>query len=228
MGISARSSFLEIAQLPLPVSAKQVRLYEERHVRFLFLCGAMFVLMALSGYFEERLYKVVPDFDYFWTVAFVELAVFTVAGGIEMVRQRGREQKASSSSAPVWLYFAAAVALALNQSVGKLVNRYVNYATNLVFKSVNLMPTLLFSAFYLGRTHGFMEWIAASLLVTSCCAMALGDAQTAPEFKAEGMLVAGAGSVLAVTRSMLQEKALKDYDAPISECLFFTNGAGAG
>ena len=47
---------------------------------FLILSVVTIGLIGASCYFEEWMYKVLPDFNYYWTVALAELAVFSVVG----------------------------------------------------------------------------------------------------------------------------------------------------
>ena len=57
------------------------------------------VLISASCYFEEWMYKRLPNFNYFWTVACAELAVFTVAS-VAGAGGHGHDRAAPQGSVP--------------------------------------------------------------------------------------------------------------------------------
>jgi len=128
--------------------------------------------------------------------------------------------------APLSLYAAIALALGLSQALGKITNRYLNYATGTIIKSAKLVPTLLISVVWLRRKVSPAEWLAASLLVLSSALMALGEKAVEPNFDPVGLPVAAFQLFLAALQGNLQERALKDYGAPISEAMAYGNGLG--
>ncbi|CAE6952631.1 Papst2 [Symbiodinium sp. CCMP2592] len=103
---------------------------------------------------------------------------------------------------------------------------YLNYATNTVIKSGKLVPTLLISVIWLERKVSLAEWAAAVLLVLSSAFMALGEQAVTPSFDPIGLILAGAQLLCAAMQGNLQEKALKDYGASITEALACSNGFG--
>lgn len=64
--------------------------------RFAWLALGVCVLHVLSTLVEEWIYKELPGFRYWWTVTFVELAVFSVGGLVECCFLRGRGRSSSS------------------------------------------------------------------------------------------------------------------------------------
>ena len=78
---------------------------------FAALSALTIVLISASCYFEEWMYKALPGFDYFWTVAFAELLVFSVmsiAGAFAtgtlgaLLRDRKAPSTSTSSKPPSW------------------------------------------------------------------------------------------------------------------------------
>lgn len=222
-----------MVQLPAPMrpAAASPDTPKPRTATFFFLCSGFFSMMTVSSYLEEMIFKSLPGFDYYWSVAFVELAVFCATGVVLRHWQEPPDittRKPGFLAAPQWLYMVIGLLLASHQGVGKVVYRYLNYTTGMMLKSMKLVPTLVFSTVWLRRTHRAAEWAAALLLVTSASSMVLGEARVAGlDFNPVGLLVAAAGLGLALLQTLLQDKALRDWDAPLAECSIWTNAFGA-
>lgn len=77
------------------------------------------VLVSASCYFEEYMYKRLPGFNYFWTVALAELAVFSVmtVAGAACNGTLGEPRKA-----PLGLYALQAVIMAVYAAIAKAGN----------------------------------------------------------------------------------------------------------
>ena len=89
---------------------------------FALLAAGTIGFLQLSCVLEEWIFKQLPGFNFHWTVALVELLLFTLFGrlgqGREPVLRRG----------PVGLYVGVGGALALGTGLGKVSFRYLNYA----------------------------------------------------------------------------------------------------
>lgn len=205
----------------------RILLQDQQSRRFLLLSAAFVVLMQVSCIIEEHIYVALPGFKgFFWTVAFAELLFFAAAAMFRRCREHGLLGSLRDRQAPMSLYVAMASALGLSQALGKIVNRYLNYATGTIIKSAKLVPTLLISVLWLRRKVSSVEWLAASLLVISSALMALGEKAVEPKFDPVGLPVAAFQLLLAALQGNLQERALKDHGASISEAMAFSNGLG--
>jgi len=203
-----------------------ILLDDESTRRFIGLSAAFLCMLTFSCYTEEWIFKALPGFDFPWAVALVELACFVPASAFqEYIQTSGGEGK-SERKAPLPLYLLTALCLALSQSFGKVVIRYLNYATGTILKSAKLVPTLLLSVLWLRRSVRPQEWVAACLLVASAALMALGEQAVDLSFNPLGLLYAAANLALAALQGNLQERILKDHNASISEAMLYTNGLG--
>ena len=146
---------------------------------FVWLAAGTIVSIALASYLEEFVLKSLPNYDFFFTMAFFELAVFGVVshvtirlraatelaslGGDGAVASPGRAAigppprwsdvkwwRLEPRAAPLRLYVIGATCLALYASLGKLAYKYVNYVTGTVLKSIKLVPVMIVSVTWLG------------------------------------------------------------------------------
>ena len=70
-----------------------------RDTRFLLLSAGTIAFIQLSCIIEEWIFKSLPDFHYFWFVALVELALFTLFGGMaQKGNQHGQSLMPSARS----------------------------------------------------------------------------------------------------------------------------------
>ena len=131
---------------------------------FVWLAVGTVLTIALASYLEEFIIKSLPHYDFFFTMAFFELAVFGVVSHVT-IRLRAAGERASLGAdavsprvspgqtphhppswsdvewwrlepraAPFRLYAIGATCLALYASLGKLAYKYVNYVTGTVLK----------------------------------------------------------------------------------------------
>jgi len=210
-----------------PWAHLRVLLEDDSTRRFIMLSTAFLCMVTFSGYVEEWIFKALPGFDFPWAVALVELACFVPASAFqEHIRTKEPGAKAERK-APLSLYMSTALCLALAQSFGKVVMRYLNYATSTILKSGKLVPTLLLSVLWFRRSVRPQEWVAACLLVTSAALMALGErAVDHISFNPLGLVYAVANLAFSALQGNLQERILRDHNASISEAMLYTNGLG--
>ena len=105
------------------------------------------VLISASCYFEEWMYKRLPNFNYFWTVACAELAVFTVASVAGAV---ATGTIAQPRRAPFLKYLLQATVMAVYAAIAKIAYKYLNYATGTVLRSTS------------GVRHGHQRGVAGA------------------------------------------------------------------
>jgi len=199
---------------------------DTRSQRFSVLSLAFIFGLGLSCYVEEWIFKALPGFDFYWSVALVELACFAAWAAMQRACSEGLAA-AMQRRVPLSLYVGSAVCLGMSQSLGKIAVRYLDYATATILKSGKLLPTLVLSVLWLRRRVSGAEWAAASLLVTSAAFMALGESSVSLDFHPLGLALSFVQLFLAALQGNLQERILKDHDVSISESMLFTNGIGA-
>ena len=117
---------------------------------FAALSALTIVLISASCYFEEWMYKALPGFDYFWTVAFAELLVFSVmsiAGAFAtgtlgaLLRDRKRPSTSTSSKPPS----------PASPATWRRSPTTSNYATATVLRSSKIVFVIAISVVWLGR-----------------------------------------------------------------------------
>ena len=178
-------------------------------------------LIQVSCYIEEFIFKLLPGFHYHWTVALVELLLFTGMGRCA----QGRSPP--SRVGPILQYAGVGGSLALGTGLGKVAFKYVNYATGTVLKSMKLLPVLALSACWLRRKYSAQEVVAALLMVCSAALFGLGERELEPSFHPLGFALSFACLLAQAVQSNLQDRLLRDYQCDVHESMLWSNGFGA-
>ncbi|KAK3276627.1 hypothetical protein CYMTET_15313 [Cymbomonas tetramitiformis] len=196
---------------------------EARSLKFLVVSATFIILVSSSNVLEEIIFKRLPGFDFYWTVAFIELLVFSVASGFE----RGcRGIAFAPLKASLLQYAGVAICLAVSQSIGKLAFKYLNYATGTMVRSSKLVPTMLVNVVWLRRSYTSLDWMAAVLLVMSAILMAVGEQAVEPAFNSLGFVLSAIYMAFNSLQGNLQDTILRDSDATVSESMFYSNTMG--
>lgn len=101
--------------------------------------------------------------------------------------------------------------------------QYLNYPTQVIFKSMKLITVMIGSVVFLRRSYSWLEYFAAGLLVCSACLFSLGDVDVAPSYDTTGLVIVLVSLFFDAAHSNIQEGVLKDQRAPESEVMLFSN-----
>mmetsp|Transcript_424 Transcript_424/g.1342 ORF Transcript_424/g.1342 Transcript_424/m.1342 type:complete len:328 (+) Transcript_424:1407-2390(+) len=190
--------------------------------RTLLLAAAFIVLMVVSNGLEKALYSRIPGFDYYMSVAVLELATFAAAASLHRWRAGVRTPR----KAPLPFYAVLGVSMALSQSLGKLANKYVNFTVSTIFKCSKALPTMLTMACLCGRRYSAAEVGAAVTMGAAAACFALGASTVDVSFDALGLGLNGAYLAFQAAQVALQDAALRDYGAAVEEAMLYANSVG--
>jgi len=197
-----------------------------RPLLFSLLSTGVIGFFILNSFVEEFLFKALKDFKYGWYMTAFELLCFT---GFAIMERAARRTE------PVWSHVAhyrhhMIVALAMTASRG-LTNKsleYLNYPTQVIFKSMKLLTVMIGSIFILRKSFSVLEYVSAIALVLSAILFSLGDVAATPEFGGyTGFVIVLLSLIGDALHSNTQEQLLKKHNASVTEAMLFTNGFAA-
>jgi adenosine 3'-phospho 5'-phosphosulfate transporter B3 len=180
----------------------------------------------LNSFVEEFLFSALKDFKFGWYMTAFELLCFTGFAILE---------RAARGTEPVWSHIAhyrhhLVVALAMTASRG-LTNKsleYLNYPTQVIFKSMKLITVMIGSIFILRQRFTVLEYVSAVALVLSAILFSLGDVAETPELGSYvGFVIVVLSLFADALHSNTQEQLLKKHQASVTEAMLFTNGFAA-
>ena len=196
---------------------------------FATLSVTFIVCVSVSCVAEEAMYKHLPGFDYFWTVALAELLVFTLASFAGAACAGSLGSVLRDRRAPLRLYVAQAIVMAIYAAIAKIAYKYLNYATGTVLRSTKLVFVMAISVVWLGRSYAPVEYAAAVAMIVAVACFGLGEESAGTghdENHAMGYVLSLAGLALAALQTNMAEHAMRDHGASTLENMLYVNGIG--
>lgn len=138
-------------------------------------------------------------------------------------------------SEPIWSHTAkyrhhllVAFCMTLSRGLTNKSLEYLNYPTQVIFKSLKLITVMIGSIFMLQQRFSAVEYVSAAALVASAILFSLGDVAETPEFGGYmGFTIVCLSLVADAMHSNTQEQLLKKYNASVTEAMLYTNGFAA-
>lgn len=195
--------------------------------------GTCFFFMACS-FIEELTFQKVPGFKYSGLLTTYELfgfAAFAFGQSLYDVRQHLPSMVSSPSifievykpRAPMTVHMLIAGAMAFARALTNLSLMFLNYPTQVLFKSLKLPVVVIASVFVLKKSYPSFEYTSAILLAMSAAFFSLGDVAVTPSFDLTGIFIVCASLVGDAVHSLSQDTVLRKHNAKEEEILLYSN-----
>lgn len=188
--------------------------------QFILCCVGVFALFLIYGYLQELIFTLDGFKPYGWYLTLVQFLYYTIFGYVERITH------VAPRRIPMRTYLILA-ALTLgtmgfsNSSLG-----YLNYPTEVIFKSCKLVPVLIGSVVIQKKKHTFLEFLAAICMCIGLALFTLADSQVFPSFNTFGILLISMALLCDAAIGNVQEKAMREHKAPNHEVVFYSYGIG--
>mmetsp|Transcript_27308 Transcript_27308/g.44484 ORF Transcript_27308/g.44484 Transcript_27308/m.44484 type:complete len:457 (+) Transcript_27308:220-1590(+) len=217
---SSQTSVSGSVDPPAPISLKILG-YEIGHlsetVQLTILSTGVFAIYQVHAYCQEYVVHV-EGFTYSW---FLTLWTFIV-GFFFASFERCREGDLTSVTAhPYWYILIGSLHLgSMGFSTSAL--NYVNYPTQVVFKSSKIIPVMVAGLLVLGKRYSLVEYLSASCFFVGLSMFTLADVQTQPNFDFFGVLLLTIALVGDAFIGNVQEKLMQRHHVSLSELVQLT------
>lgn len=104
--------------------------------------------------------------------------------------------------------------------------QFLNYPTQIIFKSAKPVPSLMFNALYHKKTYSPSDWIAAGLMAFGMLAFCAADASEYDNFSPYGVVLVICAILADATSGAVQDRVLAQYKAPQDEVILYTHLTG--
>jgi len=190
--------------------------------QFLALSFGVFLFFMLCSVMEEYTFKRLPEkFTHGMYLTLWELIAFSFFALLE--RRIVHNEASTEHNAPLSRHFMVGIAVTLSRGLTNVSLEYLNYPTQVIFKSAKLITVMLGSVAILGKRYGFLDWFAAMLLVMAAAFFSLGDIAVEPSFSHYGVLIVCLSLIADSVHSNTQDLVLNRHNATVSETMLFTN-----
>ncbi|XP_053607061.1 adenosine 3'-phospho 5'-phosphosulfate transporter 2 [Plodia interpunctella] len=184
-----------------------------------FLCCTVFVFICYLGYgyYVELIFSV-PEIKpvslYITLVQFIMTMLLSYA---ESLMRNPIQRKV-----PLGIYAVLAALTLGTMSLSNLALSYLNYPTQLIFKSCKLIPVMIGSIIILGKKYGFLDYVSAVIMCVGLTMFTLADAKVSSSFNFIGVVVISSALLCDAIIGNVQEKTMKQYQATNNEVVFYS------
>ncbi|KRT81850.1 hypothetical protein AMK59_5617, partial [Oryctes borbonicus] len=188
----------------------------------LMLCStAVFFFYLLYGYMQELIFTLEGFGPYGWFLTLVQFGFYTIFGLAEKYAT-----KFSSRRIPLQTYFLLALLTLGTMGLSNSSLGYLNYPTQVIFKSCKLIPVLIGGIVIQGKKYGPLDFMAAFLMCVGLILFSLADSKISPNFNMNGIVMISMALLCDAIIGNVQEKSMKSYKAPNAEVVLYSYGIG--
>lgn len=184
-----------------------------------FLCCSVFVFIfyLAYGYFLELIFSKPEVKHVSLYITLVQFLMTTLFSYTEALIRDPIKRKV-----PIRTYVLLAALTVGTISFSNLALSYLNYPTQLIFKSCKLIPVMIGSIIIIGKKYSFLDYIAAVLMCVGLTMFTLADISTSPKFDFVGIVVISLALLCDAIIGNVQEKAMKTYQVSNNEVVFYS------
>jgi adenosine 3'-phospho 5'-phosphosulfate transporter B3 len=162
---------------------------------------------------------------YGWYLTFFELVCFSAFAVMD--RAFISHEPLLSHTAGLGRHGVVAAAMTASRGLTNVSLQFLNYPTQIIFKSMKLITVMVGSLFILNASFTVFEYLSAVCLVVAACMFSLGDSDTNIEFPVKGIVIVCLSLVGDAIHSTTQDALLREHRASTSEMMLFTNAFAA-
>ena len=132
-----------------------------------------------------------------------------------------------TSRAPLSVHLIIGLAMTFARSLTLFSLVYLNYPTQVIFKSMKLLFVLVGSMCCFGKSYSLIEVSGHVSMVFAAILFSLGDHETQTRFTIIGVVLVVSSLIFDSIHANFQEYALRKCKATSSELMIFSNGVAA-
>ncbi|CAB3259651.1 unnamed protein product [Arctia plantaginis] len=190
--------------------------------QFLICSLFVFVCYLSYGYFLELVFSNAAIKPVSLYITLIQFIITTVLSYTESLIRSPIKRKV-----PIWTYAILAALTLGTMSLSNLALSYLNYPTQLIFKSCKLLPVMIGSIIIMGKKYGFLDYVAAVVMCVGLTMFTLADSKVSPNFDFVGVIVISIALLCDAIIGNVQEKAMKQYQASNNEVVFYSYAIGS-
>ncbi|KAK9695174.1 UAA transporter family [Popillia japonica] len=188
----------------------------------LVLCSiAVFFFYILYGYMQELIFTLEGFRPYGWFLTLVQFGFYTIFGLTEKHASRIAARKI-----PLQTYFLLALLTLGTMGLSNASLGYLNYPTQVIFKSCKLIPVLVGGIVIQGKKYGPLDFLAAFFMCIGLILFTLTDSKISPNFNMNGIVMISMALLCDAIIGNVQEKSIKTYKASNAEVVLYSYGIG--
>jgi adenosine 3'-phospho 5'-phosphosulfate transporter B3 len=176
--------------------------------QFISLTTLTFVFFVLYGYLYELLFRLPGFGDFSWFLCLVQFSFYTLFAFIESVVRNERQRKI-----PLNAYLILGLLTVATMGFAAQSMPYLNFPTQLMFKSCKLILVLLGGVVIQGKKFNVYDISATLMMTLGLIFFTLADAQVQPSFNLIGVMFISCSLAADAAIGNYQEQQMKVHKA---------------
>lgn len=189
--------------------------------QFIICSFGVFFFFLLYGYFQELMFIQPSIKSHGLYLTFYQFVLFSIFAWIECYLEGIKEKKIPMATYVVLSLLTVATMALSNSSL-----QYLNFPTQVIFKSCKLIPVLVGGILIQGKKYGLVDFIAACIMCIGLIWFTLADSHISPNFHPSGIIMISLALLADAMIGNVQEKAMKKFAAPNCEVVLYSYSLG--
>jgi len=189
--------------------------------QFLICVVAIFLLYVCYGYVQEWIFNVPELKKAGMFVTLLQFLLYTFFGLLEKSCSGIVGRKA-----PMKVYYVLALLTMATMCLSNSSLGYLNYPTQVIFKSSKLIPVMIGGIIIQGKVYSKLDFLSCLLMTFGCIAFTTADVTISPNFDWFGIFLISAALCADAAIGNYQELCLKTYKSSTAEMVLYSYGLG--
>ncbi|XP_031574537.1 adenosine 3'-phospho 5'-phosphosulfate transporter 2-like [Actinia tenebrosa] len=184
-------------------------------------CGGVLLFYLVYGYVQEWIFRIEGFKPYGWYLTLVQFGFYSLFGTIQ--KHLGGE---NTRKIPLKTYAGLAFLTVSTMGLSNTSLGYLNYPTQVIFKSCKLIPVMIGGILIQGKKYGPLDFVACLCMSIGLILFTLADSKVQPDYNNTGVILISLALLADAVIGNVQEKAMKSHNSSNSEVVLYSYGIG--
>ncbi|KAF2363691.1 UAA transporter [Trinorchestia longiramus] len=191
-------------------------------VRFMICSVAIFVFYVLYGFMLELVFHVKGTEDHGWFITLIQFCYYSFFALVQLSLHR----QTLKTKVPMTTYIIIALLTVGTMGFSNSSMGFLNFPTQVIFKSCKLIPVMIGSIVILHKKYSFAQVLACVMMCAGLIWFTLADSQLQPDFNLQGVFLVSMSLCCDAIIGNVQEAALKSNKESSARLVFYSYGLG--
>ncbi|XP_078488652.1 adenosine 3'-phospho 5'-phosphosulfate transporter 2-like [Ciona intestinalis] len=192
-----------------------------RSIQLIVCIIVVFVLFIMYGYCQEWLFQMDGVKKHGMFVTLMQFGFYTIFGIFEQNIHGKIERRV-----PLVTYIGLAVLTIGTMGLSNTSLGYLNYPTQVIFKSSKLIPVMIGGILIQGKKFSMFDLLSCLLMTIGLIMFTLTDQKVSPNFEATGIILISLALCSDAAIGNIQELTMKKHKTSNAELVLYSYGIG--
>lgn len=190
---------------------------------FAWLTFGVFACYSIYGMLQEVLLKQLDGFNFGLFLTLFQFILYAIISWARLTNSRTSDERKGTIRQYLIIAFLSVSTMGLsNKSV-----QFLNYPTQVLFKSCKLIPVMIVSVLYLKKKYRGLDYVAMCILTIGLVMCTVGDKLGSTKFdNSTGVILILLALLADAFIGNVQEKVMRERGASTNELMFYSKSFG--